>query len=336
MGYRLDEIKGKHHSMFAEAGVADTRGYKAFWKNLAAGNFDSGQYKRIGKGGKEIWIEASYNPILDKSGKPFKVTKFATNLTPRKEENFRLARNFEENVQSLVQLVSKSSTQMQTNAQGLVVAAEETSMQSNSVSAATDQLSSAVNEISCQVSKSVQIVAKAVEEAKRSEELVAGLVEAASKIGEVTKLISDIAEQTNLLALNATIEAARAGDAGKGFAVVASEVKSLAAETTKATEEISLQIGDMQNVSETAADAIHKITTIISNVNDISTTISGAVEQQTATTYEVASNISGVQKAANETGQSSNLMLGVAKSLSEKSSDLKIRVDEFLTNVRAM
>lgn len=336
MGYTLAEVKGKHHSMFAEPGVASSAEYRDFWKKLNAGEFQAAQYKRLGKGGKEVWIEASYNPIFDMNGKPFKVTKFATDLTPRKQENMALADNFETNIQSLVQTVASSATEMQATSQNLATAAEETRTQSATVAAATEELSASVNEIAAQVTNSVRIVDEAVEEAKRSEMLVAGLVDAATKIGEVTALISDIADQTNLLALNATIEAARAGDTGKGFAVVASEVKTLASETAKATEEISEQIAGIQNISSTTAEAIRKITAVISKVSEISTAISGAVEEQSAATGEVSSNIIGVQTAANETGESSSTMLNVSSELSEHAENLQSRVTEFLKNVRAM
>ncbi len=336
MGYTLDEIKGKHHSMFADPIFAASREYTAFWEDLRAGKFQAAQYKRLGKGGKEVWIEASYNPIFDMDGKPFKVIKFATDLTPRKEENKKLADAFEANFQRLVQTVASSATEMETTAQGLAAAADETSRQSNTVAAATEELSVSVNEISSQVVTSVDVVNHAVEEARNTEVLVSNLIKAADKIGAVAEIISEIADQTNLLALNATIEAARAGEAGKGFAVVASEVKALATETAKATEEIRSQVLSVQEVSKTAASAIQNIGQVIGKVSEISTTISGAVEEQSAATLEVSSNISGVQASANQTGESSATMLEVAKDLSKQSEELQGRVIEFLNNVRSM
>ncbi|MBG78811.1 MAG: chemotaxis protein [Alphaproteobacteria bacterium] len=333
MGYTLEEVKGKHHSIFAEPDFAESQEYKDFWKSLNDGQFQAAQYKRLGKGGKEVWIEASYNPVFDMNGKPLKVVKLATDIT--KEQKKRIAtETFANDVQGVVQAVASSATELESTAQTMAAASEETSTQSSTVASATEELSVSVNEISSQVSNSVAIVQEAVEEASSVEKLVASLLEASSKIGDVTQLISDIADQTNLLALNATIEAARAGDAGKGFAVVASEVKSLAAETAKATEEISSQISGIQNVSQTTADAIKKITEVITKVNEISTAISGAVEEQSAATREVSSNIVGVQTAASETGQSSATMLEVAKDLSERSEDLQVRVDDFLESSR--
>lgn len=336
MGYTLSEVKGKHHSMFAEPEFAASQEYKEFWESLGRGEFQSAQYKRLGKGGKEIWIEASYNPIFDLKGKPFKVTKYATDLTPRKNENRELADGFERDVKGLVEEVSASSAQMQQTAQTLSAAAEETGNQCNAVAAATEELSASVNGISSQVKTSTQIVDKAVMEAQKSEQLVNSLVEAASKIGEVTAIISDIADQTNLLALNATIEAARAGEAGKGFAVVASEVKTLASETAKATEEIRSQIAGIQDVSQTTAAAIQQITEVIAQVSEISSSISDAIIQQSEATQEVSSNITGVQTASNETAESSTTVLRVATDLSDRSTDLQMQVDEFLKKVRTM
>jgi len=336
LGYTLEEIKGKHHRMFAEPAYAESAEYRAFWAKLGRGEYDAGQYKRIGKGGKEVWIEASYNPILDLNGRPWKVVKFATDLSKRKAQNLALANEFESGVKSLVQEVSSSAKGMEATAQTLAAAAEQTNQQSSTVSAASEELAASVNEISRQITESTRVVGIAVSEAKKSEGMVTDLVTAAQKIGEVTQIINDIASQTNLLALNATIEAARAGEAGKGFAVVASEVKSLANQTAKATEEIAQQIKGIQESSQTTASAIREIGHIIGQVSEISTSISSAVEEQSAATKEVSVNINGVTQAAQETGHSSSTVLNVAQALSGQAGNLEERVDSFLKSVRAM
>jgi methyl-accepting chemotaxis protein len=336
LGYRLEEIKGQHHRTFVESAEREHPSYRQFWENLNRGEFQAGQYKRVGKGGKEVWIEASYNPVYDLNGKLCKVVKFATDLSARKQENERLARDFEGGVQSLVGSVSTSSKNMETTAQALAAAAQQTDNQAGSVAAAAEQMSASILEISRQIIESSKIIDIAVNEAQKSESMVTNLVDAAAKIGDVSKLISDIASQTNLLALNATIEAARAGEAGKGFAVVANEVKSLANQTAKATEEIGLQITEIQESSKGTAAAIRQIGSVISKVSEISTVIAGAVEEQSAATQEVANNINGVTQAAGETGRDSSSVLDGATMLSTLAADLDERVIQFLRQVRAM
>jgi len=336
LGYRLDEIQGKHHSLFVEPAQRESAEYKKFWDALRRGEYQAAQYKRIGKGGKEVWIEASYNPVMDLNGRPWKVVKFATDLSGRKAQNAALARDFETGVRSLVNAVSNSADTMQSTAQSLAASAEQTNQQSSTVSVASEELAASVNEIARQLTVATRVISTAVAEAQNSERMVGELVDAAAKIGDVTRMITDIASQTNLLALNATIEAARAGEAGKGFAVVASEVKSLATQTARATEEIDQQIKGIQEVSQSTARAIGEIAKIIGQVSEISTSISGAVEEQSAATREVSVNIIGVTQAANETGRSSVDVLTVAQSLAQQATGLEERVDQFLVNVRAM
>lgn len=336
MGYRLDEVKGNHHSMFADAAYRNSSEYKTFWDDLRAGKFQAGQFRRLGKGGKEIWIEASYNPIFDANGRVCKVVKFATDLSKRKEENRALADEFEKNVKGLVREVSGSAANMESTAQTLAAAAQQTNQQCATVSAATEELSASVNEISRQITESNNVIGTAVAGTRQSEQMVSALVNAAERIGAVTQMINEIAAQTNLLALNATIEAARAGEAGKGFAVVASEVKMLANQTAKATEEISQQIKGIQDASQSTARSIREIADTMTRVNAISVSISGAVEEQSAATREVSSNINGVTQAAEESGSSSSRVLTFSQALARQANGLEVRVDEFLAKVRTM
>jgi methyl-accepting chemotaxis protein len=246
---------------------------------------------------------------------------------------------------------SMSSTAGEASQQAISVAAiaEQASANVQTVAAATEELSSSVSEIGRQVTQSTEIAGQAVAEANRTNLTVQGLSAAAQKIGDVVKLISDIASQTNLLALNATIEAARAGEAGRGFAVVANEVKSLASQTAKATDEISAQVGAMQDATTEAVQAIEGIGRTIGVINEIASAISIAVDQQGSATQEIArnvqeaalgtgqvsSNIAAVNHAAEKTGSASSSVLCSAEQLSKQAVNLRADVDRFLSNVRA-
>ncbi|MDU1668977.1 MAG: methyl-accepting chemotaxis protein, partial [Bradyrhizobium sp.] len=208
---------------------------------------------------------------------------------------------------------------------------------------------SSVNEISRQVQQSAAIASEAVEQARRTNQRVGELSQAAARIGDVVELINTIAGQTNLLALNATIEAARAGDAGRGFAVVASEVKALAEQTAKATDEISQQIGAIQAATQHSVSAIREIGDTIGRMSEIASTIAAAVEEQGAATQEisrniqqaaqgtrqVSANIAQVQREASETGSASSQVLNSVQCLSQDSQRLKLEVSRFLESVRA-
>ena len=240
-----------------------------------------------------------------------------------------------EDVSGVVKAVSSASVEMQSSASSMAATAEETAAQSTTVASAAEQLRASVEEIGRQVSQSAEVANRAVDEARRSSERISGLRDGAQRIGEVVNMIQDIAEQTNLLALNATIEAARAGEAGKGFAVVASEVKALANQTAKATEEIAQQVGEIQQSTGAAVESVDGIRKIIDEIDEISTAISSAVEEQSASTQEVAQNISGVSDASKETGRMVGDMQAAATELANQAQELQTRVDTFLEQQKA-
>jgi len=235
-----------------------------------------------------------------------------------------------------------------TRSSAVAAAAEQASSNVQTVAAAAEELTASIHEISRQVVQSSTIASGAVAEANHTNDQVRSLADAAQKIGDVVSLITDIASQTNLLALNATIEAARAGDAGKGFAVVANEVKTLANQTARATDEISVQITAVQAATRDAVAAIGQIGATIGQVNDIATTIASAVEQQGAATLEIArnaqqaatgthevtTNISGVSGAAREAGHAAHDVLAAATDLSRQCEEFRVSTQKFLQDVR--
>ena len=229
-----------------------------------------------------------------------------------------------------------AATEMQATAQSLSATAEQTTNQSTVVASSAEELNASIQEISHQVQRAAQKSSEAVNEARESSERITTLSQAAEQIGDVVNLINDIAEQTNLLALNATIEAARAGDAGKGFAVVASEVKSLAGQTAKATQDITVQIKEVQSATEATVTSIGNVTSTIDELSEIASTIASAVEEQSAATQEVTGNITGVSEASDATGKSAADLLSAAGQLSKDSESLAGEVDTFLEEMRAM
>jgi methyl-accepting chemotaxis protein len=244
-----------------------------------------------------------------------------------------------------------STTADETNQRSVAVAsaAEEASVNVQAVASAAEELSSSISEIGRQVAQSSEIAGKAVAEAERTDQTVQELAKSAQCIGEVVALIQTIANQTNLLALNATIEAARAGDAGRGFAVVASEVKSLAGQTAKATEEISVQIAGIQTTTHNAVAAIHSILATIGDMRNISEAIAGSINEQNGATREIAhnaqevasgtrevsGNITSVNRAATETGEAAQHVLAAASQLTEQAEQLTSELEGYLAAVRA-
>jgi methyl-accepting chemotaxis protein len=209
--------------------------------------------------------------------------------------------------------------------------------------------SASIGEISEQLVRTTGVVRASVQEAETANAQIAGLADAAQKIGDVVKLISNIAGQTNLLALNATIEAARAGEAGRGFAVVASEVKSLAVQTAKATEEIASQILAVQGSTTSAVEAIRNIGGRMKEISAYTSAVAASVEQQNSATGEISHNVDGaahgthtvvdaladVADAATATRSSAETVLSASRSVESAVANLRAEVEAFLGKVAA-
>jgi methyl-accepting chemotaxis protein len=258
MGYVLSEIQGRHHSMFVEPEERNSRAYVEFWETLNRGQYQAAEYKRIAKGGREIWIQASYNPIHDLNGNPFKVVKYATDIT--------------------AQAVARQKAE---RARGLI----------ESVAAGSEEMSASIREISQTMTKSKETAAMATGRVEAADQQAMKLNTAAQAMSGIVQLIGDITGQINLLALNATIESARAGEAGRGFAVVAAEVKNLANQAKQATDTISGEIGALNNVASDVVSSLMAIKTAIGSVNEFITSTAAAVEEQSIVTSDMSSNM---------------------------------------------
>ncbi len=264
LGYSLDEIRDRHHSMFVDPMERASAAYGEFWASLNRGIYQAAEYRRLGKGGREVWIQASYNPIFDLNGKPFKVVKYATDITAQ-----AMARMKAERARSLIE----------------------------SVAAGSEEMNASIREISETMVKSRQTAEAAVGQVETADVQAQRLTSAAHAMGGIVGLIGDITGQINLLALNATIESARAGEAGRGFAVVASEVKNLANQAKQATDKISNEIEALNGISGDVVSALVTIKQAIEHVNEFVTSTAAAVEEQSTVTSDMSDNM---QRAAAE------------------------------------
>ena len=275
LGYSLEEIAGKHHSIFCEPDYVRSAAYRDFWRRLGQGEFYTGRYRRLGKHGLEVWIQATYNPILDAEGKASKVVKFATDITAQVEMEQRI--------------------QAKTEA----------------MSAAVKSLTASIDTIAESTRQATDLARLTQSEADlgaaalgRSIEAIGMIQKSSEGISEIVGVIGDIANQTNLLAFNAAIEAARAGEHGLGFSVVADEVRKLAEKSSQVTREINRLISEAMKrvasgneVSHKAGEAFERIVGGVGKTTSSIQQIDHAASAQLETAREVEALIRDLAQA---------------------------------------
>ncbi|PJI99579.1 methyl-accepting chemotaxis sensory transducer with Pas/Pac sensor [Acidovorax sp. 69] len=273
MGYTLAEIRGQHHSMFCEPGLVQSQTYRDFWADLGEGKFQSARYRRIGKHGAEVWIQATYNPILDVDGRPYKVVKYAIDITAQVQRERAVAQKVQD-ITAVLHSMSDAIKRLARSAGRSTELAEQTQREAGDGS---------------------QLV-------RRSRDAIIAIERSSSDIHEIVDTISEISSQTHLLAFNAAIEAARAGEQGVGFSVVADEVRKLAEKSSLAAREIAKlihqtvsRVAEGSRLSEEVDAAFSRILGAVEATTRSISEIRVATEEQEHSTQDVARLLEDLQ-----------------------------------------
>ncbi|MCL7461361.1 methyl-accepting chemotaxis protein [Pseudomonas sp. NW5] len=333
-GYRPEEVIGQHHRMFCDPAYTRSPEYLTFWEHLAQGEFNAGEFRRIGRQGQDIWIQASYNPVFDSEGRVQKIVKFATDITERRLQSAEAA--------SKLEAISRSQAVIEFDLQGNIIAAnsnflrtmgytredkvvkfamditeqvqreQQISDKVAAISAVLEELSTSIDHISSRAQQSSSLAAQTRREAQngtrllgQSREAILEIQKASRGVHEILDSITEIASQTNLLAFNAAIEAARAGEYGLGFSVVAEEVRKLAEKSAHAAREIVklinetiLLVGEGSQLSEQVERAFSQIGSSVHTTSDSIAQIHQATTEQAEATRHVAALLAELQRSA--------------------------------------
>ena len=313
VGYSIDEIRGRHHRLFVDPAYAESAEYRAFWEKLGHGQYDAGVYKRFAKGSREIWLQATYNPIVDASGRPVKVVKYASDITAQKMMTDRLSRIMAE-IRSAAAEIQTSAEEISTGNSSLSERVEAQAASLEETNSSMMRMTETVRENADNARKANELALAACMHAERGGKIMHDAVaamqvinESSRKIADIIGVIDEIAFQTNLLALNAAVEAARAGEQGRGFAVVASEVRSLAGRSAGAAKEIKeliqdsvTKIGDGSRLVEQSGQGLTDIVASVKKVTDIVGEISAASADQASGIEQVSKAVSSMDEGTQQ------------------------------------
>lgn len=345
VGYSLQEVVGRHHRMFVPADQASSVDYRQFWQGLAQGQADAGQYMRYAKGGREVWLQATYNPILDASGKPYKVVKYATDVTQQVQLANAMT-SLVAQVNELTRGISSAAREISTGNQDLSARTESQAASVEETAATLNQVTEAILQNADNARQASTLTESASQVAKQGHLAVERVVHTMHEISESSKHIIDIvgvidgiAFQTNILALNAAVEAARAGDQGKGFAVVAQEVRSLAKRSADAAKDVkSLIAASSERVhqgADTVADAgmaMQAILDVIGRLTGIATQISQASRDQGDSITQVNSAIRTIDQTTQQNAALVEEVAAASNQLDEQARMLAETVARFVAD----
>jgi methyl-accepting chemotaxis protein len=347
MGYEAKEIVGRHHSLFVESAVASGPDYRAFWEKLRAGQYQAGEFRRIGKGGREVRIQGSYNPIVDENGKVLKVVNFALEVAPRVDAapaglaEGDLTQRPREDIDRPVDTLRGALKPVEEPARALPTGAAEIGSACDELRCRTEPPAASLDESAAASGGSARrVVAQAAEVALRSNEIVnrttaatAAINQSSKQVSQIIGAIDEIAFQTNLLALNAGVEAARAGDAGRGFAVVASEVRALAQRSAEAAKEIKTLVKTFgaQGVEmvDGSGEALSRVVEQVNQINDIIGEMAASASAQATTAAGVNIAIGDMDPISQRSAAVAEGFTAATGALAMKTRDLLDAVNRF-------
>ena len=338
VGYSLLEIKGQHHRIFVDKNYVQSQEYKNFWNKLASGQFMQAEYQRFGKNQKEVWIQASYNPIFDVNGDVISVVKYATDIT----ETVKSRRENNDIIQKAISTIDKISCNILTGAEELAKRNDKQAVGIEETSASIEEIATSITDTSHAAEDVSHLASDALEQAEENKEIMNQAIHAmemleknAEKIDNIVGVIDTIASQTNLLALNAAVEAARAGEAGKGFAVVAAEVRSLASQCSDAASDIKQVISTSNEKISDSVSLVRNsgkaLTRIVSSVEDVSRNISNiscTSQEQSINIQEISKAISEIDSLTQKNSYLSDESTASAKLLSNELSNLLMLLEK--------
>jgi methyl-accepting chemotaxis protein len=349
MGYTLSEIQGKHHSIFVDPEYMRSSEYREFWRNLAAGEFCQAEFKRIGKGGEEVWIEGSYNPVCDGTGEITRVVKIANVITERVKLQQITNRQHEQS-RHLTEEIIESANEFAEGARVIAESSATLSDGAQSQAASVEQMTASIDELTESIRKISSSTTQARDDARATTRTAVDggnavteainamlLIEKSSEqISEIIQVISEIASQTNLLALNAAIEAARAGEHGLGFAVVADEVRKLAERSSEAAKEItalikesSRRVSEGAGLSKKVGSSLESIVVAIKKAADNISEVSDQTDTQSQSADQVQQAIKVISDTTESNAASSEELAASAEQLTAQARNLLDSVGKY-------